>query len=141
MSKGLSTTSHRLLSSTKRKNHICRRMTSDATLVFSSCPSNTPMIGLHWFRGTKDLDLVGVFYVAVPPRVVESALVPYPYPGFINTCLFLFHRRWLFPLSFFFSQLGSMMHSPYRQTVQARKARLIYLTYFQNNETFGYIRQ
>ena len=84
--KGLSTTSHRLLSSTKRKNHICRRMTSDAALVFSSCPNNTPTIGLHQFWGTKGLDLVGVFYVTTPLHVVESTLVLYPYPGFCNIC-------------------------------------------------------
>ena len=59
-------------------------MTSDATLVFSSCPDNTPTIGLRQFQGTKSLDLVGVFYVATPPHVVESALAPYPYPGFCN---------------------------------------------------------
>ena len=82
--KGLSTTSCRLLSSTKWKNHICHRMTSDAALVFSSCPDYTPTIGLRWFQGTKGLNLVGVFYVATPPRVVKSALAPYPYPGFCN---------------------------------------------------------
>ena len=59
-------------------------MTSDAALVFSSCPNNTPTIGLHWFQGTKGLDLFGVFYVAAPPCIVESALAPYPYPGFCN---------------------------------------------------------
>ena len=46
-------TSHRLLSSTERKNHICHCMTSDAALEFSSCPNNTPPhpppIGLRWF--------------------------------------------------------------------------------------------
>ena len=82
--KGLSMTSHRLLSSTEQKNHICHHMTSDTTLVFSSCPDNTPMIGLHWFRGTKGLDLVGVFYITALPHVIKSALVPYPYPGFCN---------------------------------------------------------
>ena len=61
-------------------------MTSDAALVLSSCPDNTPTIGLHQFRGTKGLDLVGVFYVAAPPHVIESALAPYSYPGFCNTC-------------------------------------------------------
>ena len=60
-------------------------MTSDAALDFSSCPDNTPMIGLHWFCGTKGQDLVGVFYVATPPQIVKSALVPYSYPGFCNT--------------------------------------------------------
>ena len=98
--KGLSTSSHRLLSSIKRKNHICRRMTSDAALVFSSCPDNTPMIGLPWFRGTKCLDLVGVFYAAAPPRVVDSALAPYPYPGFCNICTRIklqSHCPFLFP--------------------------------------------
>ena len=82
--KGLSMTSHRLLSSTEQKNHICCRMTSDATLVFSSCPNNTPTIGLRWFRGTKGLDLVGVFYVTAPLRIVESTLAPYSYPRFCN---------------------------------------------------------
>ena len=48
-SKGLSMTTHRLLSSTERKNHIYHRMTSDATLVLSSCPNNTPTIGLRQF--------------------------------------------------------------------------------------------
>ena len=60
-------------------------MTSDATLELSSCANNTPTIGLRRFQGTKGLDLVGIFYVAVPLRIVESALVPYPYPGFCNT--------------------------------------------------------
>ena len=82
--KCLSTTSCRLLSSTGWKNHICHHMTSDATLAFSSCPNNTPTIGLHWFRGTKGLDLVGVFYVTELWHVVESALAPYPYPRFCN---------------------------------------------------------
>ena len=82
--KGLSTTSRRLLSSTKQKNHICCCMTSDAALVFSSCPDNTPTIGLRWFRGTQGLDLVGVFYIAALPRIIESTLVPYSYPGFCN---------------------------------------------------------
>ena len=82
--KGLSMTSRRLLSSTKQKNHICHRMTSDAALVLSSCPNNTPMIGLRRFRGTKGLDLVGVFYITVPLHIVESALAPYLYPGFCN---------------------------------------------------------
>ena len=84
--KGLSMTSHRLLSSTERKNHISHCMTSDTTLVFSSCPDNTPTIGLHRFPGTKGLDLVGVFYIAALPRIVESALAPYSYSGFCNTC-------------------------------------------------------
>ena len=84
MSKGLSTTSHRLLSGTEQKNQICCRMTSDATLVFSSCPDNTPMIGLRQFRGTKGLDLVGVFYVAAPLHIIKSTLALYPYPGFCN---------------------------------------------------------
>ena len=79
-------TSHRLLSSTERKNQMCCHMTSDATLVFSSCPDNTPMIGLHWFQGNQGLVLVGVFYVAAPLRIIESALAPYSYPGFCNTC-------------------------------------------------------
>ena len=82
--KGLSTTSHRLLSSSEQKNHICHHMTSDTTLVFSSCPDNTPTIGLCQFQGTKGLDLVGVFYVTALPCVIESALAPYPYPGFCN---------------------------------------------------------
>ena len=77
-------TSHRLLSSTEQKNHICCHMTSDTTLVFSSCPDNTPTIGLHRFRGTKGLDLVGVFYVAAPLHIIESTLALYPYPGFCN---------------------------------------------------------
>ena len=59
-------------------------MTSDSTLVLSSCPDNTPTIGLHQFWGTKGLDLVGVFHIAAPPCIVESTLVPYPYPGFGN---------------------------------------------------------
>ena len=59
-------------------------MTSDATLVLSSCPDNTPTIGLCRFRGTEGLDLVGVFYIAALPRIVESALVPYPYSRFCN---------------------------------------------------------
>ena len=82
--KGLSTTSHRLLSSTEWKNHIWHHMTSDGALVFSSCPNNTPTIGLRQFRGTKGLDLVGVFYITTPPHIVKSALVPYSYPGFCN---------------------------------------------------------
>ena len=82
--KGLSMSSHRLLSSTKQKNHICCHMTSDAALVFSSCPDNTPTIGLRQFRGTKGLDLIRVFYITTPLHVVESALAPYPYPGFCN---------------------------------------------------------
>ena len=84
MSKGLSTTSHGLLSSTKRKNHICCRMTSDATLVLSSCPDNTPTIGLRRFRGTKGLDVVGVFYITALPRIIKSTLALYPYPRFCN---------------------------------------------------------
>ena len=59
-------------------------MTSDATLVFSSGPDNTPMIGLHQFQGTKGLDLVGVFYVTTLPCIVESALALYSYPRFCN---------------------------------------------------------
>ena len=59
-------------------------MTSDAALVFSSCPDNTPTIGLCRFQGTKGLDLVGVFYVTTLPRIIESALAPYPYPRFCN---------------------------------------------------------
>ena len=46
---GLSTTSCRLLSRAERKNHKCCCMTSDAALVFSSCPNNTPTIGLRQF--------------------------------------------------------------------------------------------
>ena len=42
MSSGLGMTSCRLLSSTKRKNHKCHHMTSDAAVAFSSCPINTP---------------------------------------------------------------------------------------------------
>ena len=64
-------------------------MTSDTALVLSSCPNNTPMIGLRRFRGTQGLDLVGVFYIATPPHIVESTLAPYPYPGFCNTLLWL----------------------------------------------------
>ena len=82
MSPGLSMTSHRLLSSAKQKNHKCRCMTSDAALVFSSCPDNTPRIGLRQFRGTKGQDLVGVFYIAALPQIIKSALAPYSYPGF-----------------------------------------------------------
>ena len=82
--KGLSMSSHRLLSSTERKNHICHCMTSDATLVISSCPNNTPTIGLPQFRGTKGVDLVGVFYITSLPCVIESTLALYPYPGFCN---------------------------------------------------------
>ena len=82
--RGLSMTSHRLLSSTEWKNHICCCMTSDATLVFSSCPNNTPRIGLCQFWGTKGLDLVGVFYIAAPPCIIKSTLVPYLYPWFCN---------------------------------------------------------
>ena len=67
-------------------------MTSDAALVFSSCPDNTPMIGLHQFQGTHGLDLVRVFYVATLPHVVESALAPYSYPGFGNTWMGTTHR-------------------------------------------------
>ena len=59
-------------------------MTSDTTLVFSSCPDNTPTIGLRRFQGTKGLDLVGVFYVTALPCVIKSALALYPYPGFCN---------------------------------------------------------
>ena len=59
-------------------------MTSAATLVFSSCPDNTPTIGLHWFQETKGLDLVGVFYIPTPPHIVKSTLVLYPYPRFCN---------------------------------------------------------
>ena len=59
-------------------------MTSDTTLVFSSCPDNTPMIGLHWFQGTQGQDLVGVFYIATLPCIIESALAPYSYPRFCN---------------------------------------------------------
>ena len=81
----LSTTNHRLLSSGKQKNHKCCRMTGDTTLVFSSCPNNTPMIGLCQFWGTKGQDLIRVFYVTALPRIIESALAPYPYPGFCNT--------------------------------------------------------
>ena len=58
MSPGLSTTSRRLLSSTERKNHKYHHRTSDASLVFSSCPNNTPATGLHQVRRTNDLDLV-----------------------------------------------------------------------------------
>ena len=43
------------------------------------------MIGLGRFWGTKGLDPVGVFYITMPPCVVESVLVLYPYPGFCNT--------------------------------------------------------
>ena len=80
-------TSHRLLSSTERKNHNCHCMTSDAALDFSSCPDNTPTIGLHLFQGTKGLDLVRVFYVATLLQIIKSALAPYSYPGFCNTWL------------------------------------------------------
>ena len=70
-------------------------MTSDATLEFSSCPDNTLMMGLRWFRGTKGLDLVSIFYVAPPPRVIESALAPYSYPGFCNNwCPWVDDVKW-----------------------------------------------
>ena len=59
-------------------------MTSDATLEFSSCPDNTPTLGLHQFQGTQGLDLFGVFYIATPPWIIESALALYSYPGFFN---------------------------------------------------------
>ena len=59
-------------------------MTSDAALVFNSCPDNTPTIGLHRFRGTHSLDLVRVFYVTTPLHIIKSALAPYSYPGFCN---------------------------------------------------------
>ena len=85
---GLSMTSCRLLSSTEQKNHKYCSMTSDAALVFSSCPDNTPSIGLCWFHRTNGLDLIRVFYVTVPLRIVESALAPYSYPRFCNTCFF-----------------------------------------------------
>ena len=62
-------------------------MTNDTALVFSSCPDNTLAISLRLFRGTQGLDLVRVFYVAAPLRVIESALVLYSYPGFCNKCM------------------------------------------------------
>ena len=62
-------------------------MTSDAALDFSSCPDNTPTIGLRQFRGTKGKDLVRVFYIAALLRIVESAQAPYSYPGFCNICI------------------------------------------------------
>ena len=77
-------TSHRLLSSTEQKNHICHCMTSDTALEFSSCPDNTPTIGLHQFRRTQGLDLFGVVYITALPRVIKSTLAPYSYPGFCN---------------------------------------------------------
>ena len=86
VSLGLSMTSHRLLSSTKQKNHKCHCMTSDATLVFSSCPDNTPTLGLHRFGETKGQDLIGVFYIAALQRIIESTLAPYSYPRFCNIC-------------------------------------------------------
>ena len=66
-------------------------MTSDATLVFSSYPDNTPTIGLHWFWGTQGLDLIGLFYITTLLHIVESTLAPYSYPGFCNTCIALRH--------------------------------------------------
>ena len=110
VSPGLSTTSHRLLSSTEWKNHEHRHMTSDAALVFSSCPDNTPMKGLRQFCRTNGLDLVRVFYVTAPPQIVESALVPYSYPGFCITCSG-FSK--LFSInSYYILYLGCVFHDP-----------------------------
>ena len=55
-------------------------MTSDAALVFSSDPDNTPTIGLRQYHCTIGQDPVRVFWVAVHRMYVENALAPYSYP-------------------------------------------------------------
>ena len=55
-------------------------MTSDAALVLSSCPDNTPMIGLCQYRCTIGWDPARVFCIAVHCVYVENALVLYSYP-------------------------------------------------------------
>ena len=55
-------------------------MTSDAALVFSSCPDNTTMVGLRQYRCTIGWDPAGVFCIAVHHVYVENALAPYSYP-------------------------------------------------------------
>ena len=54
-------------------------MTSDVALVFSSCPNNTPMIGLCQYHCTIGRDPAGVFCIAIRRVYVENTLAPYSY--------------------------------------------------------------
>ena len=72
-------------------------MTSEATLVISSCPNNTPMIGLHQYHCTIGRDPARVFCIVAPLWNVESALAPYSYPLVLQH---MYHKEIYFSFCF-----------------------------------------